>query len=574
MQNTDKKFHSQHPAKTLWHLISPDMSFFKVAITYGIAISLLTLAVPIAVQTMVNTLVNIASLRAIVTLSIILFLTLAVSAGLSALRTRTMEYFERRIYARLSAEVSLHTIYARHEFFAGRRNTDITNRYFEIIILQKNIPFLLVDGCALLLQLVVGFTLVSLYHPALLMFNAFIILIVILFWKLWGRGATNTAVELSHAKYEMSKWLDSLAYAHEFFKSTRHIDYALKRTDELTGDYVKSHKKHFSFTFSQTIAFLMLYAVASAVLLGLGGWLVIIGQLSLGQLIAAELILAAILFGLSKTTEYLKFYYEMCGAADELGQVFDVPQETTENRDHFTSSGNGKSLIFDKVVTESNKIECHFNFNLPENAKVLVEAQKISLHYSIIHLLKRNIQPNQGSIQLAKCDLNDFDVYQLRQDVIVIDRAPIVECTIEDYLRMSKPNASNMEIRSVLNQVNILEDVERLPNRLKTLLSPLGDPLSPGSFLQLKLAAALLTQPKVLVLTQFFDLLTPVSLSKLFSSIAALPLTVLYFTNLKQSSYFSHRLILGEQQQTLLEHGSQDMVDYDMSSAMAENKNV
>jgi len=558
MQPNDIHSNTRHPAKILWQLISPDKNFFKVAIIYSVAISLLTLAVPIAVQTMVNTLVNISSLRAVIVLASVLFLTLAISASLSALRTRTMEYFERRIYSRLSAEVGLHTIYAKHEFFAGRRNTDITNRYFEIIVLQKNIPFLLVDGFALLLQLVVGFTLVSFYHPILLLFNAIIIFIVFLFWKFWGAGATRTAVALSHSKYEMSKWLDSLAYAHEFFKSTRHINYALERTDHLTSDYVTSHKLHFKYTFSQTVAFLMLYAVASSVLLGLGGWLVIIGQLSLGQLIAAELILVAILFGLSKATEYLKFYYEMCGAADELGQVLDIPQESTKTDNNIAIDNNTNSLIFEKVVVEGNNHSCFFNFNLPENAKVLIDAEKISLHYSLIHLLKQHIQPNKGSIQLGKNDLSDFNVYQLRQDVVVIDRAPIIECTIAAYLRMSKPDATSLEMRTVLNQVNILDDIERLPQQLQTLLSPLGDPLSPGSFLQLKLAAALLTQPKVLVLTQFFVLLSQDSLNKLFSFIQSLPITVLYFSNQKQSPYFSHRLILGEQKQSLLDDVSAD----------------
>lgn len=536
------------PEKLLWELISPDKSFFSVAITYSIAISLLTLAVPIAVQTMVNTLVNIASLRSIVILSILLLVTLLLFAGLSALRARTMEYFERSIFARLTAEVSLHTIYARHEYFAGRRNTDITNRYFDILVLQKNIPFLLIDGFALALQVIVGFTLVSVYHPVLLLFNIVIIAVALIVWKIWGKRAIQTAVQLSHSKYEVSKWLDSLAYAHEFFKSARHIDYALARTDYLSSRYDDDHEKHFSYTFSQTVGFLTLYALSSACLLGLGGWLVIIGQLSLGQLIAAELILAAILFGLSKTTDYLKAYYEMCGAADELGKVFAIPQENIETAKGQKTVGN--NLVFDQVVINNN--EYKFNFNLPENAKVMVESESTSIHYSIIHLLKRNIQPLTGSIQLAGNDLGDFDVYNLRQEVVVIDRSPIVECTIEDYLRMSKPTASLQEIRSVLEQLDILTTIEQLPMSLQTVLSPLGDPLSPVSFLQLKLAAVLLTQPKVIVLTQFFDMLTKQSRNKLCKTIAELPITVLFFSSLENSPYFSHRLTLGEQTQQLL----------------------
>ncbi|MEX1666540.1 ABC transporter transmembrane domain-containing protein [Zhongshania arctica] len=538
----------KHPAAFLWELISPDKHFFNVAIVYSVAISILTLSVPIAVQTLINTLVNISSLRAIIILSILLFLGLSISAALSAMRTRTMEYFQRRIYARLTAEVSLHTIYARHEYFAGRRNTDITNRYFDIVVLQKNIPFLLVDGFALLLQMIVGFTLVSFYHPVLLMFNLGVILSLLLIWRLWGHSAINTAVALSHAKYQTSKWLDSLAYAHEFFKSTRHIDYALERTEQLTAEYVKTHSDHFKYTFSQTIAFLMLYAAASAALLGIGGWLVTINQLSLGQLIAAELILAAILFGLSKTSEYLKFYYEMCGAADELGKIFSIPQENIEMRANRTMEGS--YLSFENVTLDNNP--CKFNFTIPEKTKIVVHAENVNTQYSFIHLLKRNIHPQSGAIQLAGVDFSDFDVYRLRQDIVVIDRAPIVECTIEEYLDMSQPGSAIAEMRSVLMQVNIMDEIDKLPQGLKTLLSPLGDPLSPASFLQLKLAATLLTQPKILILTPFFDLLTKESIKSIMNSISELPLTVLYFTKQDHSDSVDHQLQLGETKQTLI----------------------
>ncbi|WP_086932831.1 ABC transporter transmembrane domain-containing protein [Agarilytica rhodophyticola] len=550
MTNDTVPASNKHPATWLWQLLAPDRSFYRVAITYSLAISLLTLSVPIAVQTLINTLANVASIRAIIVLAILLFLTLLVSGALTALRTRTMEYFERRIYARLTAEVSLHTIYARHEYFEGRRNTDITNRYFDIMTLQKNVPFLLVDGFALVLQMLVGFSLVSFYHPILLMFNIGVILALILFWKLWGRSAVSSAVALSHAKYEMSKWLDSLAYAHEFFKSTRHIDYAVERTDSLTNHYVSGHRKHFKYTFAQTISFLLLYAVASASLLGIGGWLVIIGQLSMGQLVAAELILSAILFGLSKMADYLKNYYEMCGAADELGQVFSIPQENIDNSAKHAL--NGGALVFDQVrLHDIHNTEYMFNFKIPANVKVLAHAEKSSTHRAIIHLLKRHTHPSSGSIQLAGCDLEDLDVYHLRQDVVVIDRSPIVECSIEDYLRMSCPAVSLSEIRSVLKHVGIKEEVENLPDGLKTLLSPLGDPLSPVSFLHLKLAACLLTQPKILVLTQFFDLLNPNVLEQTLSLVSKLPMTVLYFTKQVNHPIFDHRLLLEEKQQKL-----------------------
>ena len=63
--------------------------------------------------------------------------------------------------------------------------------------------------------------------------------------------------------------------------------------------------------------FLLMYAVASAALLGIGGVLVVQGELSIGQLVAAELVMSAVFFGLSRFTQYLKLYYELYGAAEK-----------------------------------------------------------------------------------------------------------------------------------------------------------------------------------------------------------------------------------------------------------------
>lgn len=77
----------------------------------------MTLAVPIAVQTLINSIANIGSVRSVVILAIVLFLTLFVSGIFSALRMRIMEYYERKVYARLTAMISLKTIMAEHRFF-------------------------------------------------------------------------------------------------------------------------------------------------------------------------------------------------------------------------------------------------------------------------------------------------------------------------------------------------------------------------------------------------------------------------------------------------------------------------
>lgn len=513
----------------IFDLLRPEVAYVKVVLVYGAAISLLTVAVPVAVQTLINSVANTGAKQAIITMAIVLFITLLLSSALSALRTRVMEYFERHIYARLTAEISIRTLFARHDVFAGRKNVDLVQRYFDIMILQKNIPSLLVDGFAFLLQSLVGISLVSFYHPVLMGFNLLLILMVYLIWMFWQKGAKQSAIDLSHAKYNTAKWLTEIASAHEFFKSRHHVNFALSRTEKMTANYVKARGEHFHFTFSQTLMFLLLYAAASAGLLGLGGWLVTEGSLSIGQLVAAELVLSAIFFGLSQLSGYLKLYYDLYGAADELNQILSVPQESQDSGTQ--SVAKELSLSFHKVHLGYGEKELNISFYLPPRAKAYICTQEPWLQMEIIHLLKRNKLVKNGSIRLGRYELEDYSLLDFRQTISVIDLSPIINCSVRDFIRLSAPKASLTEIHDTLEKVGLSRLIDHLPKGLDTELSSLGRPLERSQFLLLKLGVALLGGASVIVLTPQFDTLPEDVLQKLLIQLKKESCLLLYFSN-------------------------------------------
>jgi len=523
--------------KTLFKLLKPESDFFWVAIAYGVAISLMTLAVPIAVQTLINSIANIGSTRAVIILATVLFLTLFISGVFSALRMRIMEFYERKVYARLTAALSLRTIMAPHSYFEGRQNTNVTQRYFDIMTLQKNIPSLMVDGFALVLQMLVGFTLVSFYHPALFVFNLVLILVMYAIWKIWGAGAKRTAIELSQAKYESAKWLNDIAAAHEFFKSADHVEYAGRNTNSYINNYIHNHKNHFHYTFSQVVMFLLLYALASASLLGIGGVLVVQGQLSIGQLVAAELIMSAVFFGLSRFTQYLKLYYELYGAADKIGSALIIPQEdVNEDANRVPRSSQ---LVFNNLVLEHGTDSCFIDTTLKAGGKYFITTDKSWVQKQLTALMKRYDKPSKGEILLGDLSLFDYDTYELRQAITILDRSLIVECTIEEYLRLASPSVSISEMRQVLAAVELLPVVDALPHGLSEHISVLGAPLQPLEFLLLKLAGVLIAQPKVLIINQHFDAIPKALRLRLLAHLDNLKCTVLYFTNTPESGMFT-----------------------------------
>ena len=156
--------HSQHNLgavlRFLGDTLGPDLPFFNLVMIYGVGIGLLSLATPISVQLLINTVAYTGLVTPLVVLSTSLFVLLAIASLLNALRIHLMDLFSRRFYARMVSEVALRAIYALNPFFEDSRKGTLFNRYFDIVIVTKTVPNLLVGGFTIVLQMVVGLSLI------------------------------------------------------------------------------------------------------------------------------------------------------------------------------------------------------------------------------------------------------------------------------------------------------------------------------------------------------------------------------------------------------------------------------
>ena len=548
--------HSQHNLgavlRFLGDTLGPDLPFFNLVMIYGVGIGLLSLATPISVQLLINTVAYTGLVTPLVVLSTSLFVLLAIASLLNALRIHLMDLFSRRFYARMVSEVALRAIYALNPFFEDSRKGTLFNRYFDIVIVTKTVPNLLVGGFTIVLQMVVGFILVSLYHPLFLAFNVAILLLVWLIWVVWGRRAMQSAVELSHRKHGVAAWLEGLGASNGFFKSERHIDYALKHTDEMTEHYISQHRLHFRHHFSQTLALLLVYSLASALLLGLGGWLVIRGQLTIGQLVAAELVLSVVFVGISQLGLYLTYFYDLCAAMDELSLFYDVEQEAFADGAELQPAHSQLEFVAAEGVARG--IDTQLNFELPAGVTVIAHAREHAPQRVLCNLLKGHEAPLGGHVLLGGVDLREIPAHTLRQQVIVLDRPNSVEMSMRELLRLSAHSPEPGEIMATLAAVGLDTTVGKLKAGLDTVVAPSGWPLSITETMQLKLASAILAEPRLLVLSQLYDVLPDSVLRSAIDLLAERTngeATILFFSAHLPDLPFDHWLLLEADRQRL-----------------------
>jgi putative ABC transport system ATP-binding protein len=525
-------------------ILKPERAYYGVAVIYSVATSILMLAVPVSVQALINTVVNTKMEYFIYVLASILFFILLVSVTLFLCREYVMELFQRRFFARITAEATLRLVASDQRHVETINRAELVNRFFEVMHVQKIVPSLLTHGFSVLLQMTVGLIVVSFYHPFLLIFNVIFLFTLYLIWGLWAPRATQASLRLSESKYDLVHWMEEIARANNYFKSEKTIQYGLDKIDEKTQIYLKSSKRFFRYTFSQSAAFLIVFCLANAALLGLGGALVAEAQLSIGQLIGAELIMSTIFYNLLRIGSYTRMYYELCASLEKIGLFYQLPTE--EMSGTLRVNDNNIDINFRNLTTEYRGHIFRFEMQIPSGKKVLIRSQEPSGSKVFIDLLKGYNTTSYDKILVNGVPLPDYDLHALRENILVIDNFTIVEGTIRELFQILSPDIQTDDIHMFLDITGLNNIIGNLPQGIDTPLSPTGYPLLPEEIIGVKLAVVMAAAPAVIVITEVLDYLPMSSRNTILKHICQTPnLTLICFSNKKQSSIFNDYYYVG-----------------------------
>lgn len=513
-------------------ILNPEASFYIVSTIYGVAVSLLSLAIPISVQALVNTVSFGVLKQPLLVITILLLSLLGISGVLRALQTFTLEIFQRHFYARISSEIAIRLVNSDFKFLQKINAAKLANRYFDVMTVQKGFSVLIVDGVAVLLQTFVGLMILAFYHPYFLIFDLILIFSLCMVWVLFGKEALFTSSKESKAKYRTADWLEELARINLFFKKRTTKEAALAKADQRIQNYIEHRKKHFKNLFSQTIILLVLYALLSALVLGLGGFLVIEGQLSIGQLVAAELIITAILTSLSKFGKYLETFYDVFAAVEKLSIFYEIPAEKAKNKIlPLDDESKSFDLSFEDVTLEDHDRIYKFNLTFERSKKYLLKNCSLSSKLHFFDLLQNLRFPKTGNIKLGDLNFNNISQLDIRDKIFIFDVPEVFEGTLKENLSFSTTLAEDNELNQALKEADLynLEHIFNVDN--DSLLLSSGYPLWHSQLVRLEVAKAILQKPKILVLTETFDFISDQRREAILNHFLKQDMTLIYFSN-------------------------------------------
>jgi len=494
------------PWRDTFALLRPEGRDLATIAIYAIAIGVLSLTLPLAVQSLVNAVAFGSVLQPVVVLTFLLAGGLTFAAVLRALQAWVVEVVQRRLFVRLVSALGERLPRVHVRAFDRAHGPELLNRFFDVFLAQKSLASLLLDGVEAALTTLVGILVLAFYHPWLLAFGVLILASAAFVLVGLARGATATTVAESKAKYAVAGWLEEMARHLFALKLPGGEELARVRLDRLASDWIATRSDHYRVVFRQLLGALALQVVVSATLLGLGGWLVIERELTLGQLVAAELIVSAVVASLSKLGSKLETVYDLVASADKLGALLSLPLERDEGE--LPPAEDGGASLELRGAEIGGTPAGGFQLHLAAGDRIALDVDE-ARGRTLVEMVFGLREPERGSILLDGHDLRDLHLSWIRRRVAIVRTPEILGGTVADNVRPGRPDLTATAAWEALRRVGLETQVRELPRGLHTELAPDGAPLGHESALRLTLARALAARPGLLVLDGVLDALPP-----------------------------------------------------------------
>lgn len=525
--------HGAHasPWRRLFELITEDRRDVVVLLVYTALSGLLALAVPLAAQAVVNSITAGAFLQPLVVLSALVLGGLILRGIVQLIKLNLVELLQQRIFARVVLHLSERLPLVRQAAVAEGSVSEMANRFFDVLTIQKALSKVLLDGPSTALKVLLGLVLLGVYSPVLLGFDIALIIAVMLVLVVFGIGGVPTAIHESVQKYRVAHWLEELGRCHLGFKLLGAPLALLHRADAAIVEYLEARNAHFVITFRQTLGSVVLQAVVSAGVLAVGGWLVIERKLSVGQLVAAELVVLSVLTGLEKLVRLAEDVYDLVAALDKVGHLTELPVERRGGAP-VSVLPTGGHLRFSGVRFSygAHEIVRGLNLEVEPGQRVALLGASGAGKSTLVALAAGLIEPTHGSVQVNGVEVRQADLTVLRRVMGVVgDRHEIFEGTIEENILMGRPGYSRSDLEWALDVAQLTGEVRRLHDGLETRLVSEGRNLSRGQAQRLLIARAVLARPQILVMDEVFGGVEPAVKHRILDALEGLKGTTLVF---------------------------------------------
>lgn len=489
----------------LFKLLKEEKKDFTVVVIYAVIVGLMSLVVPLSASAIVNS-VMLGLSSQLAMLCVLVAIGLLVVGAFDVMKRYVADILQRRIFVRTSFDIAYRLPRMTQLAFNQEYAPEVVNRFFDVLTIQKTIGKFLLDGTGSGLVILLGLILLAIYHPFFILFDLALLAFVPIVIFVLGQNGLETSVKESKKKYALVSWFEEIARCQASFKLFAKPEFVYQRVDKIAVNYVEARHKHFLVLMRQMIGSAVFRAATTVGVLGLGGALVLSEQLTIGELVAAELVVVAMLGAIEKLIEQFELHYDLFTAIDKVSHLVDRPLEASGG-EPIPKSGEAVSVSLKNVefgYDEHHKFLKNVSLEIPKGARVSLVGTSGSGKTTLASLLLGLYEPSRGKIMIGDYDISRLSLESIRKTVgIVLEANELFDGTIEENITMGR-DFSYEHLVWALKTSQLYDEVYSLPDGLKTRLMPMGQNVSIGMRRRIMFARTIIGKPNVLILDECF----------------------------------------------------------------------